>query len=110
MLKDLQKRIVENKVKKGFNVQGDYQGVNQEICFLAEELGELAHHHRRGNREMVVDSVVDILLYAVGLLEILGVDGDVEVEKVLQELATRTYVRHEDGTLTKASTHNGPLS
>ncbi len=50
MLKDLQKRIFENKVKKGFNTQKDYQGVNQEICFLAEELGELAHAHRRAIR------------------------------------------------------------
>ena len=106
MLKDLQKRIFQNKVNKGFNISADYHGINQEISFLAEELGELAHHHRRGNREMVVDSVVDILVYALGLLQILGADADIEIDKVLEEIEKRVYIQHEDGTLKKVRATN----
>lgn len=100
-LKRLQERIYQNKVAKGFNILDDYQGINQEICCLAEELGELAKAHRRGDRELVVDSVVDTLIYSLGLLKILGVEADIEVEEVLTEIEKRQYRRSPDGTWTK---------
>lgn len=99
MLKDLQKRIFQNKVKQGFNTSSDYQGINQGICCLVEELGELARHHRRGEIIKVVDSVIDLLVYTLGLLEIIGVDGDAEIDKVLKEIGKREYMQESDGTL-----------
>lgn len=50
---------------------------------------------------MVVDSVVDILVYGLGLLEILGVDGDAAIREVLEEIEKRTYAQQKDGTLKK---------
>ena len=49
-------------------------------------------------------------MYSIGLLEILGVDGDAEIEKVLQEIAKRAYVQHGDGTLKKLSTPDNSFS
>ena len=98
MLKDLQKRIYKNKVEKGFNTSDDYEGLNQEICFLAEEVGEIARHHRRGEREEVVDSVTDLFIFTLGLLEILGVDADRQVQKVLEDIEKREYKKNPDGS------------
>lgn len=97
MLKDLQKRIYKNKINKGFNTAADYEGLNQEICFLAEEVGEIARSHRRGERREVVDSVTDVLIYTLGLLEILGVDADEQVEKVLKNIEKRKYKKNLNG-------------
>lgn len=46
----------------------------------------------------VVDAVTDILVHTIGLMEILGLDGDKEVEKVLNEIEKRRYVKKTDGT------------
>ena len=101
MLKDLQRRIYENKAAKGFNTTADEDGINREISFLAEELGELARSHRRGDRAGVVDAVSDLLVYCLGLYEILGVDGDAEVQRVLADIESRGYERNSGGRLTR---------
>lgn len=99
--KKLQKRIYANKVKKGFNTKADYQGIDQEICFLVEELGELAHHHRRGEKDKIIDDVMDLLIYLLGLCEILGIDTDKELGKTINEIEKREYILNLDGTLKK---------
>jgi NTP pyrophosphatase (non-canonical NTP hydrolase) len=101
MLKDLQRRIYANKAAKGFNTTADEDGINREICFLAEELGELARSHRRGNRAGVVDAVSDLLVYCLGLYEILEVDGDAELERVLADIESRGYEPNPSGQLTR---------
>ena len=97
-LKKLQKRILANKIKQGFNTSSDYNGINHEISLLVEELGELARSHRRGNKEGIVDANIDLLIHILGLMEILELDGDEEVEKVLREIEKRKYVKSADGT------------
>lgn len=97
-LRNLQKRIFRNKKNKGFNVSPDFHGINQEICHLVEELGELASAHRRGDRIAVVDSVIDIFVFSLGMLEILRVDGDLELQKVLNDIEARKYIVNKDGS------------
>lgn len=92
-LKKLQKRIFANKVKQGFNIASDYNGINHEISLLAEELGELSHSHRRGNKKGIADAVTDIIIHALGLMEILKLDGDKEVEKVIKDIEKRKYIK-----------------
>lgn len=97
-IKKLQKRIFANKIKQGFNISSDYNGINHEISMLAEELGELARSHRRGNKEGVVDAVTDLTIHVLGMMEILGLDANKEIEKVLNEIEKRKYVKNSDGT------------
>ncbi len=97
-LKKLQKRIFANKIKQGFNISSDYKGISHEISLLVEELGELARSHRRGNKEGIVDANIDLLVHILGLMEILGLDGDEEVGKVLIEVEKRKYAKGADGT------------
>lgn len=97
-LRNLQKRIFRNKKNKGFNVSSDRHGINQEICHLVEEFGELASAHRGGNRIAVVDSVIDIIVFSLGILEILRVDGDLEIQKVLNDIEARKYIVNKDGS------------
>jgi NTP pyrophosphatase (non-canonical NTP hydrolase) len=102
MLTDLQRRIYQNKLSKGFNTAADEQGLNREISCLAEELGELARSHRRGDRDGVVDAVTDLIVYCLGMYEILGVDGDKEVERVLRDIEGREYVSGPSGFMRRA--------
>ena len=97
-LKQLQKRIFANKIKQGFNISSDYNGINHEISLLAEELGELSRSHRRGNKKGVVDAVTDIIVHTLGLMEILKLDGDKEVEKVLKDIKKRKYIKSKEGS------------
>lgn len=96
-LKQLQKRIFANKIKQGFNISSDYNGINHEITLLAEELGELSRSHRRGNKKEVADAVTDIIVHTFGLMEILKLDGDKEVEKVIKDIEKRKYTRSKRG-------------
>lgn len=97
-MKKLQKRIFINKVKQGFNISSDYSGINHEIALLVEELGEFARSHRRGDKKELVDAVTDLLVHILGLFEILGLDSDKEIEKVIKEIETRKYIKNADGT------------
>ncbi len=93
-----QKRIFANKVKQGFNTSSDYNGINHEISMLTEELGELSRSNRRGDKKEVVDAVTDLLVHILGLMEILKLDADTEIEKVLKDIEKRKYVKNPDGT------------
>jgi len=99
MLTELQRRIYVNKLAKGFNTDSDEAGINREICFLSEELGELARSHRRGDRTGVIDAVTDLVVYCLGLYEILGIDGDAEVDRVLREIEARQYSSTSHGSI-----------
>lgn len=96
-LKELQRRIYRNKVSHDFSVASDRVGINQEICHLVEELGELASAHRKGDMGGVIDGVIDLIIFGLGLLEILGADGDIEMEKVIIQNEKRKYKINPDG-------------
>ncbi|MBI2639806.1 MAG: hypothetical protein HYW90_02850 [Candidatus Sungbacteria bacterium] len=97
-LKLLQRRIYRNKVAKGFNVSRSRNGVREEIVHLVEELGELAAAHRRGNRSKVINALIDLMVFDLGFLEILGVNTDREMDKVLVQNEKRRYRRRKDGS------------
>lgn len=100
-LKELQRRIYGNKVKHGFNVADDRHGINQEICHLSEELGEIAAAHRGGRRADMIDGIIDLMVFALGLLEILEADGDAEMLRVLEQNEKRKYRQNPDGSWVK---------
>jgi NTP pyrophosphatase (non-canonical NTP hydrolase) len=83
----LQKEIYQNKVNRGFNISD----VGKEIILMTEELGELAKAYKRNNKKEQVDAVIDLMIYCLGLLEILGVDGDEELKKVIKNNKTRIH-------------------
>lgn len=86
-LRQIQKRIWDNKVKKGFNTTD----VSKEFLYLTEELGEAVKAYRKDNNDELSEEIVDIIIYSLGLLEMLGKDGYEEIVKKIEKNEKREY-------------------
>lgn len=87
VLKELQKEILENKKRKGFNTSD----VGKEVVLMVEELGELARGVKNQNKEEMIDAVGDLMVYCLGLCEILGVDAGEILSKIVENNRTREH-------------------
>jgi NTP pyrophosphatase (non-canonical NTP hydrolase) len=70
-VKEIQKRIFDNKIKKGFNTTD----LSKEFLYLTEELGEAVRAYRRDNKDELAEEIVDLVIYCLGMMEMLGKDG-----------------------------------
>lgn len=86
----LQKDIFNNKVNRKFNTTD----VGKEIILMTEELGELAKAYKRNNKEDMADAVGDIMVYCLGLCEMLGLDSEKLLQDITQNNSTRTHSGH----------------
>jgi len=95
-LVELQKEIFKNKEKRGFNVTD----VGKEIVLMVEELGELAKAYKNSNKkpareinnkEEIVDAIGDLMIYCLGLCEMLGVNSEEILKKIVEKNKTRTH-------------------
>ncbi len=95
----LQKEIYQNKSDRGFNVTD----VGKEIVLMTEELGELARTYKNSdkksareisNKDKMVDAVGDLMIYCLGLCEMLGVNSEEILEKIVENNRERTHTGH----------------
>ncbi len=86
-LKELQKEIFENKKRRDFNTSD----VGKEVVLMVEELGELARGVKNQNKEEMIDAVGDLMIYCLGLCEILGVDAEDILIKIIENNKTREH-------------------
>ena len=95
-LHQLQRDIYQNKVNRGFNVTD----VGKEIVLMVEELGELAHAYKNSDklpapsvshREEMVDAAGDLMVYCLGLCEMLDVDSEDVLHTIVENNKTRTH-------------------
>jgi NTP pyrophosphatase (non-canonical NTP hydrolase) len=95
----LQKEIYQNKIDRGFNVTD----VGREIVLMVEELGELARAYKNSdkkpareisNKDKMVDAVGDLMIYCLGLCEMLGVNSEEVLEKTVENNVKRTHTGH----------------
>jgi len=86
-LKQIQKRIWENKLKKGFNTTD----ISKDLLYLTEELGEAVKAFRKGKKDELAEETVDLIIYSLGLLEMLGKDGYKEILKKIEKNEEREY-------------------
>ena len=84
----LQKAVYDNKVNHGFNVTD----VNMEFCLTYGELAEAyeAWNKKTGN---VGEEIADVVIYLMGLAEILDIDLGDEIEKKIEKNKKRVYKR-----------------
>ncbi len=94
-LPELQKKVYENKVAKGFNVTDVYM----EFCYINGEVAEAcdAYAMKRGN---VGEELADVLIYLLGLSEILNINLEDELLRKIKINAGRKYI-HRDGVVIK---------
>ena len=91
-----QRKIYDNKKRRNFNITD----IGKEIILLTEELGELARAFKNSNKKQakeidnrteIIDAIVDIMVYCLGLCEMLGVDAEKELNLVVKKNNTRNH-------------------
>jgi len=94
-LKEIQKQVYQNKLDKKFNVTD----VSMEFALTYGELSEAyeAWWKKKGN---VGEEIADVVIYLLGLSEILGVDLETEILNKMKINKNRIY-KTIDGVITK---------
>ncbi len=94
-LNKTQKRIVDNKIKKGFNTTD----INLEFCLLNGEVAEAfdAYNKKKGD---LGSELADVAIYLLGLSELLGYSLEDEINKKLDINEKRIY-QNVDGVMLK---------
>lgn len=92
-LREIQKRIWDNKVKKGFNTTD----VGKELLYLSEELGEAVKAYRKENKEELAEEIVDLIIYSLGLFKMINKDAYDEIIKKMEKNEKREYQLNKSG-------------
>ena len=82
----LQKDVYQNKVNHGFNVTD----INFEFCLAYGEMAE-AYDAWLKRKEDLGEELADVVIYLMGISEILGIDLENEIVNKIQKNAKRTY-------------------
>ena len=93
--KKLQKEVYQNKVDKGFNTTD----INKEFCLTYGELSE-AYDAWLKKKSDVGEELADVVIFLMGLSEILGVNLEEEIKYKIEKNAKRVY-KTIDGVLMK---------
>lgn len=91
----LQKEVYQNKVNHGFNITD----VNMEFCLTYGELGE-AYQAWLKKHDNVGEEIADVVIFLMGLSEILGIDLQKEIENKIEINKKRLY-KKVNGVLVK---------
>lgn len=97
-IRDAQHLAWANKLNKGFNTTD----VPLEFCFLQREAGEAFDAWRKGLPDLD-EELADVVLFAVSLAEMTGIDLQDAVARKLTKNAGRTYVTGPNGYLVRAA-------
>lgn len=94
-LNSLQKQVLANKLAHGFNTTN----IELEFLLTYEELSEAFEAWRKKKPDLG-EELADVMIYLMGLAEILGFDLDKEVSAKMAKNAKRKYIR-KNGVLLK---------
>ena len=93
-LKELQKKIYQNKINKGFNTTD----IAKEFCLLYGEVSEAYEAYRKKKPDLN-EELADIAIYLLGISEILGFDLEKEIENKVAINEKRVYKKINGVTL-----------
>lgn len=85
-LKELQKEVMRNKLEKGFNTTD----IASEFCRAYEELSEAFSKHNK-NQPGVAEEFADVMIFILGMSEILGFDLEKELIRKIEINKKRKY-------------------
>lgn len=85
-LKQLQQQIYQNKLDKKFNVTD----IAIEFCFIHEELSEAYRAYYKKLPDLG-EELADVVIYLLGLAEILGIDLEKEILQKVEKNKKRIY-------------------
>lgn len=84
--KQLQKDVYQNKVNHGFNVTD----INFEFCLAYGEMGE-AYNAWLKKKDDLGEELADVVIYLMGISEILNIDLEKEIQNKIKKNAKRKY-------------------
>ena len=84
--KQLQKDVYQNKVNHGFNTTD----LNIEFCLAYGELGE-AYMAWLKKKDDLGEELADVVIYLMGISEILGLNLEEEIKNKIKKNAKRIY-------------------
>ena len=87
MLNNFQDAILQNKLRRHFNVTD----VGKEIILITEELGELCDAYLNNDEEEIIDAFGDIMVYGLGLSAMFEWDAS----KIIPQESTYNSVPYE---------------
>ncbi len=85
-LKKLQKKVMQNKIKKGFNTTD----IALEFCRAHEELSEAFSKYNRDEGD-VAEEFADVMIFILGMCETMGFDLEKELIKKIEINKNRKY-------------------
>lgn len=91
----LQKAVYQNKVDHNFNITD----INMEFCLTYGELGE-AYQAWLKKHDNVGEEIADVVIFLMGLSEILGIDLQKEIEDKI-EINKKCKYKRVNGVLVK---------
>ena len=89
-LRELQKKVYQNKIDKGFNVTDIFK----EFCYTYGELSEACDAYLK-KQDDVGEELADVVLYILGLSEILGIDLEKEILNKIEKNEKRQYIQKD---------------
>ena len=92
-LKQLQTKVYQNKVAKGFNVTD----ICMEFCYLHGELSEACMAYLK-KKDDLGEELADVVIYILGLAEILNIDLEKELLNKIEVNEKRQYMQ-KDGVI-----------
>ncbi len=95
-LKAKQKEVFQNKINKGFPTDD----INREFCYLYGEVAEAFDAYRL-KKEDLQEELADIVIFTLGIAEMLHIDLETAVVNKVAKNAKRVYVKNEKGVLVK---------
>ena len=103
-LKTIQKRIIQNKIKKGFNTTD----IEKEFGSLQIELDEALDAYRNKSIEDVAEELADVSIFTLGIAQLLGIDMEKAIESKLEKNERRAYITDENGEPVKLGAITSP--
>jgi len=89
-LEQLQKRVYANKIAKGFNVTDIFM----EFCYTYGELSEACEAYLK-KKDDLGEELADVVLYLMGLAEILGISLEKEILNKIEKNEKRQYIQKD---------------
>lgn len=93
-MKEIQKEILENKMRHGFNTTD----ISEEFCRLYGEVGEAYDAYYKGT-DNFPEELADVAIFLMGIAEISGIDLENEILQKVEKNKKRQYIRNEKGNM-----------
>lgn len=85
----IQKEVISNRKRRRMVSAHD---LSRTSLGLLEESGEFERARKTGNMPGMIDALVDVIVFCLGGLEIIGANANIELPKVIEHNKIRDHI------------------